>query len=250
MMKLFTILGFAAATALGVDAAPQSGANQLGAPQSQNEFDPYNPVAPKARPGCRSVPVSEKSIIYVEKSIQVCQDVKETECGSCMEAIGLKDTNGAKVKGINQCQMKYNNYDVELARSTEWTLEETVCNDVTQQVCNSHWVLEDNGDKVWEEDPTTCKNFEVTKCEQVQPHHFINLSIELNISTFDLIRLPDPRPVSTMLLPLLANLMRFAVKLSGTSVRSSTPKSHNNKRCTGSRRFVMCPMMSLLLDQQ
>jgi len=166
-MKLFNIFGFVAASAMGVNAAPQSGANQLGAPQSQDVFDPYNPVAPKASPGCRTVPVSEKSIIYVEKSIQVCQDVKEIECGSCMEAIGVKDAYGATVKGINQCQIKYNDYDVELSRSTEWTLEETVCNDVTQQVCDSHWVLEENGDKVWEEDPTTCKTFEVTKCEQV-----------------------------------------------------------------------------------
>jgi len=75
-MKLF-IFGFAAASAMAVNAAPQSGANQLGAEQSENVFDPYNPVAPKANPGCRTVPVSEKSIIYVEKSIQVCQDVKE-----------------------------------------------------------------------------------------------------------------------------------------------------------------------------
>jgi len=76
-MKLLNIFGFVAASAMGVNAAPQSGANQLRAPQSQDVFDPYNPVAPKASPGCRTVPVSEKSIIYVEKSIQVCQDVIE-----------------------------------------------------------------------------------------------------------------------------------------------------------------------------
>jgi len=92
-----------------------------------------------------------------------------------MEEIGIKDAFGANIKGIHQCQIKYNNYDVELSRSTEWTLEETVCNDVTQQVCDSHWVVEENGDKVWEEDPTTCKSFEVTKCEQVpRPKTSIN----------------------------------------------------------------------------
>jgi len=170
-MKLFSIFGFTAATVLGANAAPQSGAQS----QSQEIFDPYNPVPPRASPGCRTVPVSEKSIIYVEKSIQVCQDVKEIECGSCMAEIGVRDAYGANVKGINQCQIKYHNYGVELARSTEWTLEETVCKDVTQQVCDSHWVIEDNGDKVWEEDPTTCKTFEVTKCEQVpRPKTSIN----------------------------------------------------------------------------
>jgi len=66
-MKLFTILGFAAATAVGVNGAPQVG----------DTYDPYNPVPPRANPGCRTVAVTEKSIIYVEKNTQVCQDVKE-----------------------------------------------------------------------------------------------------------------------------------------------------------------------------
>ena len=66
-MKLFNILGFVAASALGANAAPQAG----------DSYDPYNPVPPKASPGCRTVAVTEKSIIYVEKNVQVCQDVTE-----------------------------------------------------------------------------------------------------------------------------------------------------------------------------
>ena len=66
-MKLFTIFGFVAAATVGAN----------GAPQFEEDFDPYNPVPPKASPGCRTVAVSEKSIIYVEKNIQVCQDYTE-----------------------------------------------------------------------------------------------------------------------------------------------------------------------------
>jgi len=172
-MKLFTIFGLVTVTAVVANAAPQSGdATVQGAnasPASGDNYDPYNPVPPRASPGCRTVPVSEKSIIYVEKSVQVCQDVKEIECGTCIQELGIRDASN--VKGFNQCQIKYNDYDVELARSTEVILEETVCNDVTQQVCDSHWVIDEKGDKVWEEDPSTCKSFEVTKCEQVpRPH--------------------------------------------------------------------------------
>jgi len=80
-MKLFTIFGLVTVTAVVANAAPQSGdATVLGAnasPASGDNYDPYNPVPPRASPGCRTVPVSEKSIIYVEKSVQVCQDVKE-----------------------------------------------------------------------------------------------------------------------------------------------------------------------------
>jgi len=167
-MKLYAIFGIAAATAIGASAAPQANDNSIGvsaAPQANDNYDPYNPVPPKANPGCRTVAVTEKSIIYVEKNVQVCQDVKEVECGSCIQELGLRDAS--YVKGFNQCQIKYHDYEEEFARSTEVILEETICNDVTQQVCDSHWVIEENGDKVWEEDPSTCKTFEVTKCEQV-----------------------------------------------------------------------------------
>jgi len=88
------------------------------------------------------------------------------ECGACIQELGLRDAS--YVKAFNQCQVKYHDYEEKFARSTEVILEETVCNDVTQQVCDSHWVVEDNGDKVWEEDPSTCKTFEVTKCRQVR----------------------------------------------------------------------------------
>ena len=87
------------------------------------------------------------------------------ECGTCIQELGVRDA--AYVKGFNQCEIKYKDYEEKFARSTEVILEETVCNDVTQQVCDSHWVIDVNGDKVWEEDPSTCKTFEVTKCEQV-----------------------------------------------------------------------------------
>ena len=66
-MKFFTALGLVAASALGANAAPQAG----------DSYDPYNPTPPRPSPGCRTVAVSEKSIIYVEKNIQVCQDIKE-----------------------------------------------------------------------------------------------------------------------------------------------------------------------------
>merc|ERR1719295_1077267 len=37
---------------------------------------------------------------------------------------------------------------------------------LTTMTTNSNFI-EANGDKVWEEDPSTCKSFEVTKCQQV-----------------------------------------------------------------------------------
>jgi len=87
------------------------------------------------------------------------------ECGACLQELGLRDQSN--VKAFNQCKINYNVAAVQLGRSTEVILEETVCHDVEQEVCDNHWVIDEKGDKVWQEDPSTCKTFEVTKCEQV-----------------------------------------------------------------------------------
>jgi len=80
-MKFFTVFGFLTATALIANGAPQSGnpatLDATTSPLTGDNYDPYNPVPPHASQGCRTVVVSEKSIVYVEKSVQVCQDVKE-----------------------------------------------------------------------------------------------------------------------------------------------------------------------------
>ena len=82
-----------------------------------------------------------------------------------MQEIGRGDKS--KIKGYNQCKFSYKNVPVKLERSTTINREVTECNDIPQRVCQSHWVVDNRGDKVWEEDPTTCKTFEVTKCQQV-----------------------------------------------------------------------------------
>jgi len=130
-----------------------------------NGYNPYNPAPPVVNPGCRTVALTEKSIIYVKKTVQVCQDVKTIECGTCLEELGAK--NSTKVKGISQCEVKYKYLAVDFPRHTETVLEDTVCHNIPQQVCNSHWVVDAKGDKVWEQDPSTCQTFEVTQCTKV-----------------------------------------------------------------------------------
>ena len=167
------------------------------------------------------------------------------ECGSCIQELGLRDAS--HVKGFNQCQVSYHDYEQQFARSTEVILEETVCNDVTQQVCDSHWVIEANGDKVWEEDPSTCKSFEVTKCQQVQLPHtpcFI-VRTKWNRISFFWNRFPSPRPALTMWLLPSASRQRFVAKLLETSVKSSTARSLSNKKLPSTRRFAMCQRMLL-----
>jgi len=179
-MKLFAIFGFVAASNLGANGARladltlrTNGAQEEGltivppppGTGAGNGYNPYNPAPPVVNPGCRTVALTEKSIIYVKKTVQVCQDVKTIECGTCLEELGAK--NSTKVKGISQCEVKYKYLAVDFPRHTETVLEDTVCHNIPQQVCNSHWVVDAKGDKVWEQDPSTCQTFEVTQCTKV-----------------------------------------------------------------------------------
>ena len=93
-----------------------------------------------------------------------------TECGTCLQELGLRDQSS--VKAFNQCKINQKYFAVQLARSTEVILEETVCKDVQQEVCDNHWAINEIGDKVWQEDPSTCKTLQVTKCEQVRQNQY------------------------------------------------------------------------------
>ena len=90
-----------------------------------------------------------------------------------MEELGAR--NSSKVKGISKCEVNYKYHEVNFGRHTETVLEDTVCHNVPQQVCNSHWVVDAKGDKVWEQDPSTCQTFEVTQCTKVWEKKTIDL---------------------------------------------------------------------------
>jgi len=161
-MKFFIVFGLIASTSLGASVERTTFVPHYG-----DNYDPYNPVAPEARPGCRTVAVTDKSVIYVESEKLVCNDVQATECGTCVEEIGA-DFAAGKIKGFNQCKFQYKSVDVKLDRSITVFKETTECHDIPQPVCQSHWKVDSKGDKVWVPDPTTCKTFEVTKCSKIK----------------------------------------------------------------------------------
>ena len=128
---------------------------------------------PEPRPGCNFFPETSKVVVWDEVEREVCQDALQYGCFACIAdliEIGNTVTKGQSaipVKGYQNCTIKYKEEPLKLSRGTTITSTETVCEYVDETHCEFRWVLEDNGDKTWKEDPDTCKTLQVTKCEEV-----------------------------------------------------------------------------------
>jgi len=125
----------------------------------------YGPPAPRA--GCNFFPETSKVVVWDEVERQVCEDSVETGCGSCISDLYQIGYEGLPVKSYQNCKITYKAEPLKLSRGTTTTQTETVCRNIDENHCEYRWVLEDNGDKTWKEDPNTCSTLQVTKCEEV-----------------------------------------------------------------------------------
>ena len=106
-------------------------------------------------------PETSKVVVWDEVEREVCQDALQYGCFACIAdliEIGNTVTKGQSatpVKGYQNCTIKYKEEPLKLSRGTTITSTETVCEYVDETHCEFRWVLEDNGDKTWKEDPDT-----------------------------------------------------------------------------------------------
>jgi len=121
---------------------------------------------PEPRPGCNFFPETSKVVVWDEVEREVCQDALQYGCWACIADLIEIGNTGLPVKGYQNCTIKYKEEPLKLSRGTTVTSTETVCEYVDETHCEFRWVLEDNGDKTWKEDPDTCKTLQVTKCEE------------------------------------------------------------------------------------
>ena len=122
---------------------------------------------PEPRPGCNFYPETSKVVVWDEVEREVCEDSVEYGCGSCITDLYKIGNAGLPVKGYQSCKINHKEEPLKLSRGTTVTSTETVCGYVDETHCEYRWVLEDNGDKTWKEDPDTCHTLQVTKCEKV-----------------------------------------------------------------------------------
>jgi len=139
----------------------------------------YDPPTP--RTGCNLFPETSKVVVWDEVDRQVCEDSVETGCGSCITDLYQIGFEGLQIKSFQNCNITYKAEPLKLSRGTTTIQTETVCEYVDETHCEFRWVLEDNGDKTWKEDPDTCKTLQVTKCEKVPKTRVSATDIDLTI---------------------------------------------------------------------
>jgi len=109
------------------------------------------------------------SVVYVETEEEVCTPYTDRVCVDKYKRVCTPYEDTVYVtKYKEECEVKYNEVCNDKFRDIVVPYTEDDCTEVQTKVCESHWVILDNGDKVWEEDPKTCKNAPVTKCVPVQ----------------------------------------------------------------------------------
>jgi len=176
-MKSFSLCVFTLmAAAVGSNARPQYG--QASPQQSRNPSRAHAAAAPASGGqtnqqdlprGCRIVFKDIQTIVEIEREDVVCTPYQERVCDTKYRQV----CNPYTTKKCNTvykkvCEKKYNRVCSQLFRDVPEDYHEDECKDELTRVCDSTWVVAANGDKVWQEDPTTCREIPETKCRQVK----------------------------------------------------------------------------------
>jgi len=119
--------------------------------------------------GCRIEYQTVHSIEEVEREDNVCtpyidnvcQTVTRRQCTPYTEEV-------CKLKPQQKCETKFEEICSNLWRDVPETYTEDECNTYTVNTCQKHWRTYPNGDKKWEDDPSTCQELPETKCAPVQ----------------------------------------------------------------------------------
>ena len=82
----------------------------------------------------------------------VCNPVTDTVCETVLK---------------ESCEVKYNTQCQDLVRDVPEEYYEDDCKEELKTVCDSRWVGEGR-DKVWKEDPSTCRQLPQTDCQKVR----------------------------------------------------------------------------------
>jgi len=122
----------------------------------------------RAAGGCRIVYKTVQTIVDVEREENVCHPVNDRVCSTKYRRACTPYTDTeCKVERREVCQTSYERKCRTLYRQVPEHYHEDECHEVDRRVCDSHWVHH-GADKVWEEDPSTCKLLPETVCKQVR----------------------------------------------------------------------------------
>jgi len=155
---------------VGSNALPQYG-------QPQPHTVQVRPPPPSRRPGpeldlpegCRYEHKLVQTIVEVETEKQVCNPYKDRVCDTkyrqaCNpyqeEECHTVYKQKCNTRSIRKCETRY--------RNVPEVYEEDECKKIYKRVCEATWVVDNNGDKVWQEDPNNCQQLPEDECKRVK----------------------------------------------------------------------------------
>jgi len=119
--------------------------------------------------GCRIEFQTVHSIEEIEKEEEVCTPYTDTVCNTVYkkECTPYQDKE-CKTVPKQKCETKYEEVCQNLWRDVPETYVEDECETYNVNSCQKHWKTYPNGDKKWEDDPSTCQELPETKCKPVE----------------------------------------------------------------------------------
>jgi len=150
---------------------PVAGANPSAPQTSRNPSRaPAGGISQQNLPeGCRIEYQNIHTIVEVETENVVCTPYTDRVCDTkYRQACSPYEDTECRTVYKKECKTKHKEVCNNLVRDVPEDYVEDECKDEPTRVCDSTWVVKANGDKVWEEDPTTCRQIPETKCRQVK----------------------------------------------------------------------------------
>lgn len=151
-----------------------------------NHRNPDSPRAPAPDPGrgCRWEYETKYEVKDVESTEQKCRTEYETKCTTksrekcsdytdrvCTTQYRQKCRNWSEKKCTdswrNQCSTKTKEECNEYNEPIDVPYTEDKCSTRTEQKCEKHWEERVKGKKVWVDNPSSCKDYDVTDCQPV-----------------------------------------------------------------------------------
>jgi len=155
---------------VGSNALPQYG-------QPQPHTVQVRPPPPSRRPGpeldlpegCRYEHKLVQTIVEVETEKQVCNPYKDRVCDTkYRQACNPYQEEKCRTVYKQQCNTKYVRKCETKYRNVPEEYEEDECKKVYKRVCEATWVVDNYGDKVWQEDPNNCQQLPEDECKRVK----------------------------------------------------------------------------------
>jgi len=146
----------------GNPSAPQTSRNPARAPAGGNSQQ-------NLPEGCRIEYQTIQTIVEVETENVVCTPYTDRVCDTkYRQACNPYEDTECRTVYKKECEIKYRDVCNDLVRDVPEDYVEDECKDELTRACDSTWVVKANGDKVWEEDPKTCRQIPETQCRQVK----------------------------------------------------------------------------------